>query len=563
MQNSCDLVIKNGSVVIPKVGIVNTNIMIENGKIKDLSKSLNNISYSKSIDATGKYILPGLIDPHVHYGVYTPIEKAARTESKSAAIGGITTMIRMLRLYSNYQHNIENQINTSKKNHIVDFTIHPSILINQHLDDISCLVNNIGINSFKVYMNLGSNLNNIHMDLNPNEKEIRSGKVKVTDDFLEKIVKITSSFNGMLLVHAEDPEICYTEIKKEIIDKDKGKNINKNKQNNSTLENNEEEDFVRSRINQSIIGESINKKEEDSNFQSKRKIDTNINNNKKIIRKIKKDIDKKQHNKEEEEKKENQILVEEENLLKLWSRCRPTQAEVKSIKKVAELGRKYNSNIYFVHIGSSAAIDAIIHEKEQGKCNLYIETCPHYLTHTYDFNDLRGKVVPPLRSKHDVQSVWYALKNGIIDTIGTDHVANKLSIKLNPDGDLLETLSGFPGIATMLPVLLSEGVNKGRINLERVAEVTSYNTSRIFGLYPQKGSIEKDSDADLVIVDLNVTKKVTPDLLKSYSDYTIYDGWNLSGWPIATIVRGNVVMENFIVDETFYGYGKFLPRFKS
>ncbi len=69
MQNSYDLVIKNGSVVIPKVGSINTNIIIENGKIKDLSKSLNNISYSKSIDATGKYILPGLIDPHVHYGV--------------------------------------------------------------------------------------------------------------------------------------------------------------------------------------------------------------------------------------------------------------------------------------------------------------------------------------------------------------------------------------------------------------------------------------------------------------------------------------------------------------
>jgi dihydropyrimidinase len=555
MQNSCDLVIKNGSVVIPKVGIVNTNIMIENGKIKDLSKSLNNINYSKSIDATGNYILPRLIDPHVHYGVYTPIEKAARTESKSAAIGGVTTMIRMLRLYSNYQHNIKKQIDTSKKNHIVDFTIHPSILINQHLDDISYLVNNIGINSFKVYMNLGSNLNNIHMDLNPMENEIRSGKVEITDDFLEKIVKITSSFNGMLLVHAEDPEICYTEIKKEIIDKDK----DKDKKNNSILKNNE--DLVVSSVNQSIIGDSI--KKEGSDFQNERKIDNNNNNNK--IRKIK-NGDKKQHNKEE-----NKILVKEEkeeeeekenNLLKLWSLCRPTQAEVKSIKKAAKLGRKYNSNIYFVHIGSSAAIDAIIHEKEQGKCNLYIETCPHYLTHTYDFKDLRGKVVPPLRSKYDVQSVWYALKNNIIDTIGTDHVANTLSLKLNPNGDLLESLSGFPGIATMLPVLLSEGVNKGRINLERVAEVTSYNTSRIFGLYPQKGSIEKDSDADLVIVNLNLTKKVTPDLLQSYSDYTIYDGWNLCGWPIATIVRGNVVMENFIVNEKFYGYGKFLPRFK-
>ena len=77
MQNSCDLLIKNGTVVIPKVGILNTNIMIDNGKIKELSKSLGNINYNSSIDATGKYILPGLIDPHVHYGVYTPIEEAA------------------------------------------------------------------------------------------------------------------------------------------------------------------------------------------------------------------------------------------------------------------------------------------------------------------------------------------------------------------------------------------------------------------------------------------------------------------------------------------------------
>jgi dihydropyrimidinase len=332
---------------------------------------------------------------------------------------------------------------------------------------------------------------------------------------------------------------------------------NKNKdKNNKLILKNQKENFIESGNQQSIPRESIETNDNDSDFQIEKKIDNNSNNNDdNRIRNIKKNGHKKKHN------KENQIL-EETNLLKLWAQCRPTQSEVKSIKKVGELGRKYNSNIYFVHIGSSAAIDAIIHEKEQGRCNLYIETCPQYLTHTYEFNDLRGKVVPPLRSKHDVQSVWYALRNGIIDTIGTDHVANKLSLKLNPNGDLLESLSGFPGIATMLPVLLSEGVNKGRINLERVTEVTSYNTSRIFGLYPKKGSIQKESDADLVIVDLDLTKKVTSELLQSYSDYTIYDGWNLSGWPIATIVRGNVVMENFIVDETFYGYGKFLPRFK-
>ena len=170
MQNSCDLIIKNGNVVIPKVGILNTNIMIEDGKIKELSKSLINVNYNRSIDATGKYVLPGLIDPHVHYGVYTPIEEAARTESKSAAIGGVTTMIRMLRLYSDYRHNIKKQIDASKKNHVIDFSIHSSILIKQHLQDIPYLLHETGINSFKVYMNLGSKLNQIHMDLNPHGK---------------------------------------------------------------------------------------------------------------------------------------------------------------------------------------------------------------------------------------------------------------------------------------------------------------------------------------------------------------------------------------------------------
>ncbi|HET9806942.1 MAG TPA: hypothetical protein VFP49_08550 [Nitrososphaeraceae archaeon] len=97
MQNSYDLVIKNGSVVIPKVGIINTNIMIENGKIKDLSKSLNDISYSKSIDATGKYILPGLIDPHVNYGVYTPIDNAAKTESAAMRNYKRKEMLRLIR----------------------------------------------------------------------------------------------------------------------------------------------------------------------------------------------------------------------------------------------------------------------------------------------------------------------------------------------------------------------------------------------------------------------------------------------------------------------------------
>jgi dihydropyrimidinase len=151
------------------------------------------------------------------------------------------------------------------------------------------------------------------------------------------------------------------------------------------------------------------------------------------------------------------------------------------------------------------------------------------------------------------------LENGIIDTVGTDHVANRLTMKLG-DGDIWSALAGFPGLATMLPVLLSYGVNEGRISIERLSEITSYNTARIFNLYPRKGTIDKGSDADLSIIDLNLEQKVTPDLLQSYSDYTIYDGQKMRGWPVLTMVRGKVIMENGVVNDDALGHGEFVAR---
>jgi dihydropyrimidinase len=112
----------------------------------------------------------------------------------------------------------------------------------------------------------------------------------------------------------------------------------------------------------------------------------------------------------------------------------------------------------------------------------------------------------------------------------------------------------------MLPVLLDHGVNADRISVERVAEVTSYNAARIFGMYPRKGTIQQGSDADLVMVDMDLEQKVTPELLQSYSDYSIYDGWKLKGWPVLTMVRGKVVMEGGQVAQDALGHGQFVAR---
>ena len=115
----------------------------------------------------------------------------------------------------------------------------------------------------------------------------------------------------------------------------------------------------------------------------------------------------------------------------------------------------------------------------------------------------------------------------------------------------------------MLPVMLSEGVNKKRVDLIRISEICSANAARIFGLFPKKGTIVEGSDADLTIVDLHKERTVSPDILNSHSDYTIYDGWKLTGWPVMTIVRGRIVMEDGIVDESNIGHGNFIETAKN
>ncbi len=479
MQNSCDLLITNANVVLPKIGIINTNILIENEKIKDITKSIDNISFSKKIDANEKFVLPGLIDPHVHYGVFSPIEQSSKTESRSATIGGVTTIIRMLRLNQSYEQNIIKHLEASEKNHYVDYAIHASILNAKQITDIPYLCK-LGINSFKLYMNLGSSDNRILMDMDPGINEMIPEYIHVSDELCAEVLSTSSSLcpNSIVLIHAEDHSMCSNLIEK-------------NRAIYSTINLNNLKDF---------------------------------------------------------------------NSLDLWSKTRPSESEIIAIRKIFKFGRKFQSNLYFVHIGSSASLDTILMEKQIGGCNAYIETCPHYLTHSIDYKDLKGKVVPPLRSKNDIASLWMALRNGVIDTIGTDHVANILNLKYGTKKDIWTALAGFPGVATMLPVLLHYGVNSGQISIEKIVELTSYNTSKIFGMYPQKGTIQKNSDADLVIIDLDLTKKVSPDILQSSSDYTIYDDQVLQGWPLITISRGEIIMENGVVYEDKVGHGKFIKR---
>lgn len=186
-----------------------------------------------------------------------------------------------------------------------------------------------------------------------------------------------------------------------------------------------------------------------------------------------------------------------------------------------------------------------------------LETCPQYLILSADSPlGTMGKVNPPLRTVADQDALWDGLKDGTIDAIGTDHIAWDFALK---SGDLWKAKGSFPGVATMLPILLSEGYHKRGLPLERIAQLTSTNASRVFGLYPKKGTLQVGSDADLVVCDLNEERAVDPDKLGSRVDYSPYAGLRLKGWPVTTVSRGQVVVRNreFIGEA---GHGQYIAR---
>ena len=166
--------------------------------------------------------------------------------------------------------------------------------------------------------------------------------------------------------------------------------------------------------------------------------------------------------------------------------------------------------------------------------------------------------MPPIRTSDDISSVWQAIKDGQVNTIGTDHVANRLDLKLRGD-DVWDALAGFPGIGTVLPILLSHGVNQDRISLNELTQMTSTNAAKIFGMFPKKGTLDKGSDADITMIDLKKEKKVSTELFGGFSDYMVYEGWNLKGWPMKTIVRGELVADDFeVVGKP--GFGSLVKR---
>jgi dihydropyrimidinase len=245
---------------------------------------------------------------------------------------------------------------------------------------------------------------------------------------------------------------------------------------------------------------------------------------------------------------------------------RPALVEAEAVSRAIMIAAETNSNLYFFHLSTARGL-AEIREARQKGFPVYAETCPQYLLLTRDqyrepdFRAARYVMSPPLRGEEDQRALWSGLADGSLQVVGSDHCPFRTDQKKLGQESFDRIPNGGPGVETLLPLLLSEGVGKGRLTMECLVEILSTEPARLFGLYPRKGAIMAGADADLVIIDPDKEVALSAETLHTNIDYTLYEGFVLKGYPVMTISKGKVICS----DGQFHGApgaGKFVPRQK-
>ncbi|KQT88968.1 dihydropyrimidinase [Methylobacterium sp. Leaf466] len=252
---------------------------------------------------------------------------------------------------------------------------------------------------------------------------------------------------------------------------------------------------------------------------------------------------------------------------------RPQLVEREAAHRAISHAELVDLPIVIVHVSGVEAMEQIAWARSRG-LDIRAETCPQYLTLTADHMKGLGsddpmagaKYVcsPPPRDVANQAAIWRGLQTGLFDVVSSDHCPFRYDDpagKLNPKGktSFRWVPNGIPGIETRLPVLFSEGVSAGRISLNRFVELTSTNHAKLYGLYPRKGSIGPGFDADLTLWDPNRRETIRQEHLHHGADYTPWEGFAVTGWPVMTIARGEVIAQDGRVTGAV-GHGRVLDR---
>jgi len=247
--------------------------------------------------------------------------------------------------------------------------------------------------------------------------------------------------------------------------------------------------------------------------------------------------------------------------LTAWADARPNFVEAMTIESAAWIAQATGTRINIAHVSTKESV-GVLEEWQKRGVQVSAETTPHHLILNKNMNlGKHGKIGPPLRDATDNARLWEGLRQGIITTMGSDHLAyGAIESKMVSD-DIWTTFLGWGGgVEVMLPLLWTEGVMKGRISLETLAKITSENSAKLFGVYPKKGALIPGADADIVVIDPHNEKTLrATDLHCKSKDYgTAFEGRKVQGVPVLTVVKGTIAMEDgHTVAKP--GSGKFLP----
>jgi dihydropyrimidinase len=468
------LLIKSGTLITAS-GTFIADILVEGEKIKEIGQNLASEASKtreiKVVDATGKLVMPGGVDPHAHFDLPmfdTVSSDDHYTGHKAAAFGGTTTVIDFVSFdFPTLRESVNAWHVKADGKAAIDFSFHMNLT---KLDDAIAAeilsLREMGITTLKVFT-------------------AYNNRLRLSDGEIFRALRIARD-NGMLvMLHAENGDV----------------------------------------------------------------------------------ID---------------ILVAEAlaagNTTPEWhAKTRPAWGAVEATMRACALAAQANAQLYIVHMNVAGEVDMLRYARERG-VKVMGETCPQYLFFTED--DLRrpdgAKWVcsPPMRTKADNARLWEGLADGTIQTIGTDHCpffydgtkpilyeGKEVAIpgkELGKD-DFTKIPNGLPGVGDRLPVLWTAGVRSGKMTAEQFVALTSTNPAKIFGLYPRKGALLPGSDADIVIWDPQ--KKVKYGVAHSHqrTDYNLYEGWELVGYPEKVFLRGELIVDG----EQWLGkagMGAFLPR---
>jgi D-hydantoinase len=458
-----ELLIRGGKVVSPS-GVRQLDVGVANGRIVGVGETEVLPGGARVIDADGLYVFPGIIDPHVHLQTFRdPFDVNVLTETRNAAVGGVTTMIPMLLNREDASVSFLDYFGWARKcveeSSLIDSAFSAVVGTDQQIDELPRMANECGISSWKFYMAYTQDEASVF------------GIIAVDDaQFLRGLRTVaTLGPPARAMVHAENMSIIH-------------------------------------------------------NLKAK-------------------------------------YIAEGRDDLKAWTDARPDTAEEEATRRAIWYTEQTGSRLYIVHMTIGRGVQWVRDARARG-VDVIAETCPHYLVLTKYDNDKvgsLGKVNPPLRDEESQRLLWEGLRDGAVTCLGSDHstvVAKPDKVKTS----IWDAVPGFPGMGMLLPIMLSEGYHTGRMSLEQICAVLCHNNARVYGIYPQKGAIQVGSDADFALVDLDRERVVTPDYMQSAADWGLYDGWNVKGWPVMTIVRGEVVMQ----DGEIVGspaHGRYLPRY--